>query len=113
MHQKNNAYAVSWRGQTTRSPGALKLRGGLLDARPFGVGTTATSSYRPCSTAKPDPLRWPRSALISADTSDSKFQRDLGTYHPVRAPTCMRVANGFRASSVQGAGPFNDQSIAA
>ncbi|MFO1336690.1 MAG: TonB-dependent receptor [Burkholderiaceae bacterium] len=117
VHQKNNAYAVFGAVNYAVSP-ALKLRGGLRwtrDRKRFGVEDYYSNEFVPAVlNGKPDLAALASFGPISADTSDSKLSGDLsGTYTLSKGTNLYaRVANGFRASSVQGAGPFNDQSIA-
>ena len=121
VHQRNNAYAAFGALTYAVSPD-LKLRGGLRythDKKDFNVEDYNCATFN-CSTTTNPP--GPRNTLtqlasfgpLSASTSDSKLSWDLGgTYALQRgANLYARAATGFRASSVQGAGAFNDQSIA-
>lgn len=122
VRQKNNAYAAFGALNYTVSP-ELKVRGGLRytrDEKEFNVEEYNNTSF-PATSPTP-PLQGPRNTLaqlgsfgpLSASPKDSKVNWDLsGTYALNKALNLYaRVATGFRASSVQGAGAFNDQSVA-
>ena len=51
---------------------------------------------------------------LSASPSDGKFSYDASASYALDKNTnvYVRYANGFRGSSVQGAGAFNEQSVA-
>ena len=110
--QKNTAYAAFGALTYAVTP-ALKLRGGLRytqDKKDFAVedyfspGFGAPATFAELQEAGP----------TSASLSKSKASWDMsGTYTVSRDVSLYaRVANGFRAASVQGAAQFNGQSIA-
>jgi len=121
VKQKNNAYAVFGAVNYAVS-NDLKLRGGLRythDKKDFDVEEYNFATFAACF----DPsLPAPRCSLAnlqalgptSASLSDSKVSWDLsGTYTVDKNVNLYaRAATGFRGSSVQGAGAFNDQSTA-
>jgi iron complex outermembrane recepter protein len=117
VHQKNNAYAVFGALNYAVTP-ELKLRGGLRwtrDKKSFAVEDYYSNEFVPAVlNGKPDLAALASFGPLSAETSDSKLNGDLsGTYTLSPGVNLYaRAATGFRASSVQGAGPFNDQSIA-
>jgi iron complex outermembrane receptor protein len=98
--QKNDAYALFGAVTYAVTPEA-KLRAGVRythDKKDFAVEATDFTLTGP----------------TSATTKDNKVSWDVsGTYALNKATNLYaRVATGFRASSVQGAGPFNGQSVA-
>lgn len=100
--QKNDAWAVF--GATTwQATPALSLRGGLRytrDKKDFDILDYSGGL---------DTLD-----AISATTHDNKINWDLSATYALSKDVNLyaRAATGFRASSVQGAGAFNGQSIA-
>ncbi|HJV70815.1 TonB-dependent receptor [Ideonella sp.] len=117
VHQKNNAYAAFGALNYAVTP-ELKLRGGLRytrDRKTFAVEDYYSNEFVPAVlNGKPDMAGLAAHGPLSAATSDNKLNGDLsGTYTLTPSVNLYaRAATGFRASSVQGAGPFNDQSIA-
>jgi iron complex outermembrane recepter protein len=125
VRQKNDAYAVFGALNYAVSPD-LKLRGGLRytwDKKTFAIEDYNSAAFVPCIGptigAIPVPPRCSLANLAalgptSAKTSDKKLSWDLsGTYALDKTTNLYaRVATGFRGSSVQGASPFNDQSVA-
>ena len=117
VKQKNDAYAVFGAVTIAASPD-LELRGGLRythDKRTFNVEAYTNSGFVPCVLIGKCTLAQLGSfGPLSASPADSKVSWDFsGTYALDRnTKLYARVANGFRASSVQGAGAFNDQSVA-
>ena len=112
VHQKDDSYAIFTALNYAVSP-ALKLRGGVRytrDKKAFSVedynsavfGTLPT--YAALAAAGP----------LTASPSNNKVSWDVsGTYALDRDVSLYaRVANGFRAASVQGASAFNNQSVA-
>ena len=112
VRQKDDSYAIFTALNYAVSP-ALKLRGGVRytrDKKAFSVedynsavfGTLPT--YAALAAAGP----------LTASPSNNKVSWDLsGTYALDRDVSLYaRIANGFRAASVQGAGSFNNQSVA-
>jgi iron complex outermembrane receptor protein len=112
VHQKNNAYAVFGAVNYAVTPEA-KVRAGLRythDEKEFNVEDYNSAVFG----TPPDLATLAAAGPLSASPSDSKVSWDIsGTY---ALSTTMnlyaRVATGFRASSVQGAGAFNNQSVA-
>ena len=110
--QKNDAYALFGALTVAVSP-ALTMRGGLRytrDRKDFNVEAYESSVFGTPATYADLAARGP----LSANPSQSKPSWDLsGTYAlSSSANVYARVANAFRAASVQGAGQFNDQSVA-
>lgn len=121
VRQKNNAWAVFGALSYDITP-SFELRGGLRytrDEKDLNVEAYTCDTFN-CSTTTNPP--GPRNTLeqlasfgpISASTSDSRLDWDLsGTWKLDKSTNVYgRVATGFRGSSIQGAGAFNDQSIA-
>ena len=125
VQQKNDAYAV-FGALTYAATDQLKLRGGLRytwDKKDFGIEEYNSAAFVPCIGptigAIPVPPRCTLAHLAAlgattAKTSDKKLSWDFsGTYALDKTINLYaRAATGFRASSVQGAGAFNDQSVA-
>ena len=125
VKQKNDAYAV-FGALNYAVTDQLKLRGGLRytwDKKDFAVEDYNSAAFVPCIGptigAIPVPPRCSLANLAalgptSAKTSDKKLSWDLsGSYALDKAVNLYaRAATGFRASSVQGASAFNDQSVA-
>ncbi len=126
VRQKNNAVAVFGAVNVAITPD-FKLRGGLRytrDKKDFAVEDYNSSGFAPCIGptigAIPVPPKCTLAQLaaqgpLSASPSDGKLSWDLsGTYALNKDTTVYaRAATGFRASSVQGASAFNNQSVAA
>ena len=126
VRQKNNAVAVFGAVNYAITPD-FKLRGGLRytrDKKDFAVEDYNNSGFAPCVGptigAIPVPPKCTLAQLaaqgpLSASPSDGKLSWDLsGTYALDKNTTLYaRAATGFRASSVQGASAFNNQSVAA
>jgi iron complex outermembrane receptor protein len=117
VRQKNNAYAVFGALNYTVTP-ALKLRGGLrytIDKKSFAVEDYYSNEFVPAVlNGKPDLAALASFGPIAADISDRKMSGDVSATYALSKGVNVygRAATGFRGSSVQGAGPFNDQSIA-
>lgn len=128
VRQKNDAYAVFGAVNYALSPQA-KLRAGIRytrDKKQFDVEAYNSSAFVPCfgptNGIIPAPPKCTIDQLralepdgnLSASPKDSKVSWDLsGTYALTPAMNLYaRVATGFRASSVQGAGFFNAKSVA-
>ncbi|HEY1392627.1 MAG TPA: TonB-dependent receptor, partial [Methylibium sp.] len=111
-HQKNTAYALFGALNYAVSPD-LKLRGGLrytYDKKDFGVEDYNNQGFG----TPPTMAALAAGGPLEAHFSKSKPSWDIsGTYKlKPGANLYARLANGFRAASVQGAGAFNAQSIA-
>ena len=120
VRQKNDAYALYGALNYTLAPD-FKLRGGLRytqDKKQFDVEDYNASGFVPCvllgkctlaqmAAQEPD-------GNLSASPKDNRVNWDLsGTYTLQKGVNLYaRVATGFRASSVQGAGAFNAKSVA-
>ncbi len=120
IRQKNDAVAVFGNLSFAVSP-QLKLRGGLRytnDKKTLTVEAYDTTAFVPCvlsakctlaqlAAQEPD-------GNLSASPKDGKLSWDLaGTYALQKDVNLYaRAATGFRASSVQSAGPFNAKSVA-
>ena len=125
VRQKNDATAVFGNVNYSVTPG-LKLRAGLRytrDSKTFVVEDYNSNGFAPCVGptigAIPVPPKCSLAQLgalgpLSANPKDNKLSWDLsGTYALNKDTTVYaRVATGFRASSVQGASAFNNQSVA-
>jgi iron complex outermembrane receptor protein len=125
VRQKNTASALFGAINYTVSP-QLKLRAGLRysnDKKDFNVEDYNNSGFVPCFGPTngfiPGPPKCSFAQLaalgpISASTNDNKANWDLSGTYALDKDTNLyaRAATGFRGSSVQGAGPFNGQSIA-
>ncbi len=112
VHQKNDAYAVFGAVNYAVSP-ALKLRGGLRythDKKQFNVEDYNSQVFGTLPTLAALAAAGP----LSASPSDSKVSWDIsGTYALDKSVNLYaRAASGFRGASVQGAGSFNNQSVA-
>ena len=125
VRQKNNAVAVFGAVNAAITPD-FKLRGGLRytrDKKDFAVEDYNNSGFAPCigPTIGAIPVS-PKCTLaqlaalgpLTASPNDNKLSWDLsGTYALDKSTTLYaRAATGFRASSVQGASAFNNQSVA-
>ncbi len=125
VRQKNTAVAVFGAVNYAVTPD-FKLRGGLRytrDNKDFAVEDYNSSGFAPCIGptigAIPVPPKCTLAQLaaqgpLTASPSDNKLSWDLsGTYALDKSTTLYaRAATGFRASSVQGASAFNNQSVA-
>ncbi|HEX9392431.1 MAG TPA: TonB-dependent receptor [Usitatibacteraceae bacterium] len=117
VRQKDDSYAIFSALNYAVSP-ALKLRAGLRythDKKDFSVEDYNNSGFVPCVLASKCTLaQLGAQGPLTAAPSNSKTSWDLsGTYALDKDISLYaRVANGFRASSVQGAGAFNNQSVA-
>jgi iron complex outermembrane receptor protein len=112
VRQQNDAYAVFGAINYTVTSDA-KLRAGLRythDKKKFNVEDYNSAVFG----TLPDMTALAAAGPLSASPSDSKVSWDVsGTYALSKAANLYaRLATGFRASSVQGAGAFNNQSIA-
>jgi iron complex outermembrane recepter protein len=110
--QKNDAYAVFGALNFDVTP-QLKLRGGLRythDKKEFALEDYNSQVFG----TRPTLADLAADGPLTANPSDNKLSWDLsGTYAVDKdVSVYARVANGFRAGSIQGAGQFNDQSIA-
>ena len=125
VRQKNDATALFTAVTFSVSP-ALDLRGGIRytrDKKTFNVEAYNASGFAPCIGptigAIPAPPKCTLAQLrglgpLSASPSDNKVSWDVSATYATDRDTKFyaRIANGFRASSVQGAGAFNNQSVA-
>jgi iron complex outermembrane receptor protein len=117
VRQTNKAWALFGAVNYTVSA-QLKLRGGLRytqDKKDFKVQAYEFSAFVPCVLSLKCTLaELAAQGPISAKTDDKKTSWDLsGTYAMNKDLNLYaRAATGFRGSSVQGAGPFNGQSVA-
>lgn len=117
VRQKNTAVAVFGAGTLVVSP-ELKVRGGLRytrDQKDFSVEQYSNSGFVPCVLAGKCTLAQLASqGPISASPRDNKLNWDLSATYALDKSTTLyaRAGTGFRASSVQGAGAFNGQSVA-
>ena len=125
VRQKNTASAVFGALSYTVNP-QLKLRAGArytIDKKTFGVEDYFANGFAPCIGptigAIPGPPRCTLADIaalgpLSASPKDKKFNWDVsGTYTLDKDINLYaRAATGFRGSSVQGSGAFNDQSVA-
>ena len=129
VRQKNDAYALFGAVNFAVTP-ALKVRAGARythDKKQFDVEDYNASGFAPCIAPTlglpgAGPLKCTLAQLaglepdgnLSASPKDNKFSWDLsGTYALQKGLNLYaRVATGFRASSVQGAGAFNAKSVA-
>ena len=126
VRQKNDAAAIFGALNYTVSP-ELKLRAGLRytkDKKTFNVEDYNASGFVPCvgptlGIPGSGPLKCTLAQLaalgpLSASPSDSKVNWDLSGTYAIDKNTNLyaRAATGFRGASVQGAGAFNNQSVA-
>jgi iron complex outermembrane receptor protein len=112
VQQKNDAYAVFGAVTMAVSP-SLELRGGLRytkDKKTFQVQDYSSDVFGTLPTLAALRAAGP----LNANPKDNKVSWDFsGTYAlDKNMKLYARVANGFRASSVQGASAFNNQSVA-
>ena len=124
-HQKNNAAAL-FGAVTLEVSDALKLRGGLRytrDKKNFTVEDYNNSGFAPCVGPTlgviPVPPKCTLADLagqgpLAASPSDNKLNWDFSASYAIDRDTMVyaRAGTGFRASSVQGASAFNNQSVA-
>lgn len=125
VKQTNDAYAVFGNVNLALSP-ALKLRGGLRytrDSKKFNVEDYSNSGFAPCVGPSLGIIPGlPKCTLqdlaaqgpLSAAPKDNKLSWDLSANFALDKDISLyaRAATGFRASSVQGASAFNNQSVA-
>ena len=112
VKQTNDAYAVFGALNYTVSP-ALKLRAGVRytkDKKQFDVEDYNSAVFGTVPTRAALAANGP----LSASPSNNKTSWDVSGTYALDANISLyaRVANGFRAASVQGAGAFNNQSVA-
>jgi len=110
--QKNKAYAAFGALKYTVTP-ELSVRGGLRytrDEKDFALQAYDSSVFGTPATLADLQAAGP----VTASLSKSKMSWDLSSTYKLspQVNAYARVANGFRAASVQGAGQFNNQSIA-
>jgi iron complex outermembrane receptor protein len=112
VRQKNDAYALFGAVKYALSP-ALSLRGGLRysqDKKSFTVEDYNSAVFG----TLPNMNALAAAGPLAAKPKDNKLNWDLSASYALD-PTLnvyARVATGFRASSVQGASAFNNQSVA-
>ena len=117
VKQTNDAYGV-FGALNYAVSSELKLRGGLRytrDKKDFKVEDYSNSDFVPCVLSKKCTLAQLQGfGPTTAAPSDGKLSFDLSAGYAVDKDTnvYLRYATGFRGSSVQGAGAFNDQSVA-
>ncbi len=117
VKQTNDAYAL-FGALNYAVTSDLKLRGGLRytkDKKIFNVEDYNNSGFVPCVLSKKCTLAQLGSqGPLTASPSDGKFSWDASAGYALDKNTnvYVRYATGFRASSVQGAGAFNNQSVA-
>ncbi len=117
VKQVNDAYAL-FGALNYAVTSDLKLRGGLRytkDKKTFKVEDYNNSDFVPCVLSSKCTLaQLGKAGPLSASPSDGKFSWDASAGYALNKDTnvYLRYATGFRASSVQGAGAFNDQSVA-
>jgi len=112
VKQTNDAYAI-FGNLNYALTSELKLRGGLrytYDKKSFNVEAYSNSGFGTPPTMAVLASQGP----LSASPKDSKLSWDVSASYAL-TPTMnlyARAATGFRGSSVQGAGAFNNQSVA-
>ncbi len=117
VRQKDDSYAMFGALNYAVSP-ALKLRAGLRythDKKDFNVEDYNNSGFVPCVlVGKCTLAQLGAQGPLTAAPSNGKTSWDVsGTYALSKDVSLYtRIANGFRAASVQGAGAFNNQSVA-
>ena len=117
VKQTNDAYAI-FGALNYAVTSDLKLRGGLRytkDKKTFNVEDYNNSGFVPCVlSGKCTLAQLGAKGPLSASPSDGKFNWDASAGYALDKNTnvYVRYATGFRGSSVQGAGAFNDQSVA-
>ncbi len=116
VRQQNTAGALFGAINFAATP-ALKVRAGLrytTDKKIFNVEDYNNRGFVPCVLAgKCTFAQLAAQGPISANPKDKKTNWDLSGNYALDKDVNLyaRAATGFRASSVQGAGPFNGQSI--
>ena len=123
VRQKNTAVAAFGAINYALTP-ALKVRGGLRytqDKKDFAVEDYNSNTFAACFSPF-IPAGQQRCTLaqlatlgpLKASPKDSKLSWDLSGSYALDRDTNLyaRAATGFRGSSVQGSGAFNDQSVA-
>ncbi len=117
VKQTNDALAVFGNVNYAITP-EFKLRGGLRysrDKKTFNVEDYNNSGFVPCVLNKQCTLAQLAAAgPLSASPSDNKLSWDVSGSYAISKDINVyaRAATGYRGSSVQGAGPFNGQSVA-
>jgi iron complex outermembrane receptor protein len=125
VRQQNDAYALFGAVKYVLTSD-LSVRGGLRytqDKKKFGVQEYNSSDFVPCIGPQlgfvPGPPKCTISQLaaqgpLSAAPRDTKLSWDASVSYTLSKDTNLyaRVGTGFRGSSVQGAGAFNNQSVA-
>ena len=117
VKQTNDAYAV-FGAVNFAVTSEFKMRAGLRytkDKKTFKVEDYNNSDFVPCVlSGKCTLAQLGSKGPLSASPSDGKLSWDLSGSYALDKDTNLyvRAATGFRASSVQGAGAFNDQSVA-
>ena len=117
VRQKNNAVAVFGAVNLAVTPD-FKMRGGLRytrDKKDFAVEDYNNSGFVPCVLSNKCTLaQLAAQGPLTASPSDNKLNWDLSGTYALDKDTMLyaRAGTGFRASSVQGASAFNNQSVA-
>ena len=117
VRQKNKAVAVFGAVNYAVTPD-FKLRGGLRytrDDKDFSVEDYSNTGFVPCVLlGKCTLAQLGAQGPLTASPSDNKLNWDLSGTYALDKNTSLyaRAGTGFRASSVQGAGAFNGQSVA-
>ena len=117
VRQKNSAVAVFGAANFAVTP-EFKLRGGMRytrDKKDFAVEAYSNSGFVPCVlSAKCTLAQLAAQGPLTASPNDNKLNWDLSATYALDKSTTLyaRAATGFRASSVQGAGAFNNQTEA-
>ena len=117
VRQQNNAYAIFGNVGYAVTP-AFKLRGGLRytkDSKSFAVEDYNNSGFVPCVlSGKCTLAQLAAQGPLSAAPRDNKLNWDLSASYALSKDLMVyaRAGTGFRGSSVQGAGAFNNQSVA-
>jgi len=121
VHQRNNAWALFGALSYELSPQAQVRAGARYtrDKKNLKVTDYNCATFNCATTTNPPGPRTTLAELgsfgpLAAATSDGKFNWDLSGTYALAPETKLyaRIATGFRGSSVQGAGQFNDQSVA-
>ena len=117
VRQKNTAVAVFGNVNLAVS-NEFKLRAGLRytrDKKDFAVEEYTNSGFVPCVlSGKCTLAQLQAQGPTTAAPSDNKLNWDVSATYALNKATTLyaRAGTGFRASSVQGAGAFNNQSVA-
>lgn len=129
INQTNDAWAV-FGGLNYQATDKLELRAGIrytVDEKDLTVKDYWNNGFAPCVlSAKCDlagllaaqQLAWANGdavdPFLSASTKDKKFNWDASATYAVNDDVNVygRVATGFRGSSIQSAGAFNDKTVA-